>query len=115
MSETLRQAFTPEFLGRLDSTVRFEPLTAEAMEAIAGKYLRQLQERAAGLGVQVTFPTELARGFAERCRGKDGARQLRRMIQTEVEGALAGYLLRCSRKPARVKARLENGKVTFSS
>ncbi len=115
MSETLRQAFTPEFLGRLDSTVRFEPLTAEAMEAIAGKYLRQLQERAAGLGVQVTFPTELARGFAERCRGKDGARQLRRLIQTEVEGALAGYLLRCSRKPARVKARLENGKVTFSS
>ena len=115
MSETLRQAFTPEFLGRLDSTVRFEPLTAEAMEAIAAKYLRQLQERAVGLGVQVTFPTELARGFAERCRGKDGARQLRRMIQTEVEGALAGYLLRCSRKPARVKARLENGKVTFSS
>ena len=115
MSETLRQAFTPEFLGRLDSTVRFEPLTAEAMEAIAGKYLRQLQERAAGLGVQVTFPTELARGFAERCRGKDGARQLRRLIQTEVEGALAGYLLRCSRKPARVKARLENGKLTFSS
>ena len=115
MSETLRQAFTPEFLGRLDSTVRFEPLTAEAMEAIAGKYLRQLQERAAGLGVQGTFPTELARGFTERCRGKDGARQLRRLIQTEVEGALAGYLLRCSRKPARVKARLENGKVTFSS
>ena len=114
MSETLRQAFTPEFLGRLDSTIRFEPLTANAMEAIAAKYLGQLTERAAGLGVQVTFPTELARGFAERCRGRDGARQLRRMIQTEVEGALAGYLLRCSRKPSRVKARLENGKVTFS-
>ena len=114
MSETLRQAFTPEFLGRLDSTIRFEPLSANAMEAIAAKYLGQLTERAAGLGVQVTFPTELARGFAERCRGRDGARQLRRMIQTEVEGALAGYLLRCSRKPSRVKARLENGKVTFS-
>ena len=114
MSETLRQAFTPEFLGRLDSTIRFEPLTANAMEAIAAKYLGQLTERAAGLGVQVTFPTELAQGFAERCRGRDGARQLRRMIQTEVEGALAGYLLRCSRKPSRVKARLENGKVTFS-
>ena len=114
MSETLRQAFTPEFLGRLDSTIRYEPLTANAMEAIAAKYLGQLTERAAGLGVQVTFPTELARGFAERCRGRDGARQLRRMIQTEVEGALAGYLLRCSRKPSRVKARLENGKVTFS-
>ena len=114
MSETLRQAFTPEFLGRLDSTIRFEPLTANAMEAIAAKYLGQLTERAAGLGVQVTFPTELARGFAERCRGRDGARQLRRMIQTEVEGALAGYLLRCSRKPSRVKACLENGKVTFS-
>ena len=114
MSETLRQAFTPEFLGRLDSTIRSEPLTANAMEAIAAKYLGQLTERAAGLGVQVTFPTELARGFAERCRGRDGARQLRRMIQPEVEGALAGYLLRCSRKPSRVKARLENGKVTFS-
>ena len=114
MGDALRQVFTPEFLGRLDSTVRFDPLTGETMEAIAGKYLGQLQERAAGLGVQVTFPTELALVFAKRCRGRDGARQLRRMIQTEVEGALGGYLLRCSRKPSRVKARLEDGKVTFS-
>ena len=45
--------------------------------------------------------------------GKDGARQIRRLVQTEVEGPLASYLLRCGKKPARVKPKLEDGKLDF--
>lgn len=113
IEDALRQTFTPEFLGRIDSTVFFEPLGDSAMETIAWKYLRQLQDRAAALGVQLQLPQELAKLLCGRCRGKDGARQLRRMIQSEVEGALAGYLLRCSRKPSRVRVRIENGEFFF--
>ena len=51
VEEALRESFTPEFLGRLDGLICFEPLTSGAMEAIARKYLRQLEERAASLGV----------------------------------------------------------------
>ncbi len=111
--EALRQAFSPEFLGRIDQTVHFAPLESGAMEAIAWKYLRQLQERTAALGTQLQYPQELAAALLKKCPGKDGARQLRRLVQTEVEGPLASFLLRCGKKPARVKVKLEDGKVVF--
>ena len=34
-AQALQEQFTPEFLGRLDATVYFEPLGENAMEAIA--------------------------------------------------------------------------------
>ena len=83
------------------------------METIAGKYLRQLQERTAAAGTQLLLPEGLARFLLEKCPGKDGARQLRRLVQTEVEGPLAGFLLGCARKPTRVKLLLEAGEISF--
>jgi ATP-dependent Clp protease ATP-binding subunit ClpA len=111
----LRQHFTPEFLGRLDQVVRFDALTDGAMESIAWKYLRQLQERASAMGIQLQLPEEVAVFLGERCRGKGGARSLRRKVQMEVEGPLASFLLQCSRKPGKIKARLEEGEIRFSA
>ena len=99
----------------MDQTVRFENLNKSAMEAIAWKYLRQLQERTQALGTQLQYPQEAAAYLLGKCCGRDGARQLRRLVQTEVEGPLASFLLRCSRKPSRVKLRLEGGEVSFCS
>ena len=115
VEEAVRQAFTPEFLGRLDATVRFHPLDQRTMEAIAGKYLRQLQERACAVGIQLHLPPELACTLSLRCRGRDGARQLRRMVQTEVEGGLSAFLLSCSRRPSRIRGCLEQGKLSFQT
>ena len=113
MGEALRQRFSPEFLGRIDRTIHFSPLGKGAMAAIAGKYLRQLQERTAGMGTVLTFPEELTDFLLEKCPGSDGARQLRRLVQTEVEGPLASFLLGCARRPSRVELRLEDGCVAF--
>ncbi len=115
VEEALRQAFTPEFLGRLDATVQFKSLSGSALEAIARKYLRALQERAASAGIQLHLPQELASSLCSRCKGRDGARQLRRMIQTEVEGELSTYLLRCSRRPTRIQGSMEQGMLSFQS
>jgi ATP-dependent Clp protease ATP-binding subunit ClpC len=111
--QAIRQAFTPEFLGRLDGTICFEPLGDSAMESIAGKYLLQLQKRAEAIGMQLQFPQELASYLGSRCRGKDGARNLRRLVQTEVEGPLASHLLQSSRRLAKVRIRLEEGKIVI--
>ncbi len=115
VEEAVRRAFTPEFLGRLDATVRFHPLDRGTMEAIAGKYLRQLQERACAVGIQLHLPPELAAALSLRCCGQDGARQLRRMVQTEVEGGLSAFLLSCSRRPSRIRGCLEQGKLSFQT
>ena len=115
VDQALHQAFTPEFLGRLDASVRFEGLSGGAMEAIAMKYLRALQERAASIGIQLQLPPELVGLLCRRCRAKDGARQLRRLVQTEVEGRLSSFLLRCGRRPTKVLGSLVEGELSFQN
>ena len=91
--QCLRQHFTPEFLGRLDEVLIFDSLRGRVMESIAGKYLDQLRVRAKKQGLELVLPGELAESLAARCRGKGGARQLRSLIQSRVEGPLTQYLL----------------------
>ena len=83
------------------------------MEIIAEKYLRQLKARTEATGTQLQFPQELAAHLGNKCRGKNGARNLRRLVQTEVEGPLASFLLRSSHRPTKVRIRLEEGKIVI--
>ena len=113
MEGCLNQLFTPEFLGRLDRVVHFENLRDEAMAEIARKYLVQLQKRTGDQGIQLLLPEDLASCLGKQCTGRGGARQMRRLVQEQVEGPLAAYLLGCNRKPGKVQARLEGEKVSF--
>ena len=115
MDGALRQAFTPEFLGRLDRVVHFEALGDTAMEAIARKYLTLLQSRTAALGTQLQFSEELPAYLGKMGKGKGGARTLRRLVQEQVEGPLAAYLLGCSRKPGKILASFRGEKICFQS
>ncbi len=111
----LRQAFTPEFLGRLDKMICFRPLSQEAMVKIAGKYLRELRQRAAVMGMQLQLPEELAQEMGARSMQKGGARQLRRLVQEQVEGPLAVFLLKSGKKQTKVKGKLTEGVLQFSA
>ena len=111
--KALRQAFTPEFLGRLDATVVFHGLERDTMKDIARKYLDQLAQRAAGQGIRLRFPEELAESLSAQCAGKSGARQMRSLVQEKVEGPLASYLLRCGTTPSQVEAAVEREQVVF--
>ena len=111
--EALRQHFTPEFLGRIDAIVPFTPLSQEAMEGIAKKYLNQLLERTAANGIQLTFPEDLAKELSKQAKDQSGARHIRRVVQERVEGPLAMYLLRCAKKPTKIKSKLEAGELVF--
>ena len=109
----LRQAFSPEFLGRLDGIVCFEPLEGGAMDAIAWKYLRQVQARLERMDIQLQLPEELAHELGSRCGKKEGARQLRRLVQEEVEGPLATLLLKHGKKPTKIKGAYKEGVLQF--
>ena len=111
--EALRNHFSPEFLGRLDQIVCFSQLQPEDMQRIVEKYLCQLQERAAENGIQLILPEELACRLGKSCKKQGGARQLRRLVQKQVEGPLSAYLLRCDKKSGKVKVQLENGVLEF--
>ena len=113
--EALRQHFTPEFLGRLDAIVPFASLTQDAMEGIADKYLRGLQHRVAASGIQLLLPEELAKELGSKGKQHGGAREIRHLVQQQVEGPLAVYLLKCPKKPNKIRVKLEDGTLTFQS
>jgi len=112
--KSLRHTFTPEFLGRLDEVLVFKSLGKETMESIADKYLEQLRQRARKQGMELRFPAELAAMLARDCGGKSGARQLRSLVQSKVEGPLSTFLLHCSTTPATIQAVLEGEGLAFS-
>ena len=112
--KSLRSHFTPEFLGRLDEVLVFRHLDGNTMESIADKYLQELRTRAEKRGMELIFPAELSRSLARDCTGKGGARQMRSLVQSKVEGPLAGFLLRCPDPPAIIRAVLEGEKLVFS-
>jgi ATP-dependent Clp protease ATP-binding subunit ClpC len=91
----LKQAFRPEFLGRLDKVAAFAPLSREGLERIAEKYLDILSARLEPQGVQLQFSPDTVPWLTAQCRPKEGARQLRHLVQDRIEGPLAVHLLRC--------------------
>ena len=111
--KALRGHFTPEFLGRLDQIVSFQPLSQDTVQKILEKYLQQLCSRCREMGMQLYLPECLSRELSAHICQKTGARVLRRLVQEQVEGPLSLYLLHCSKRPGRVKGRWEQGKLTF--
>ncbi len=111
----LKEVFSPEFLGRLDKIVCFGPLNGTELEQIAEKYLIQLQKRMSTMGNQLTLPVHLKSYLASQCKPQDGARHLRRLVQQQVEGPLAEYLLRSGRKNGKLQGILEGERVEFTT
>ncbi len=94
VNETVRQAFKPEFVNRLDDIVVFAPLTSDDLQRIVDitvdRLARRLVDRRLTLGV-----TPDARVWLSE-RGYDpiyGARPLRRLMQHEIDDRLATALI----------------------
>ena len=111
----LRQTFAPEFLGRLDKIVAFSPLDEQTLCAIADKYLHQLQDRLSVMNMTLILPQGLTAFLAGQCRGKDGARHLRRLVQEQAEGPLAEFLLRSGKRSGKIRCVLTEGKLAFEN
>jgi ATP-dependent Clp protease ATP-binding subunit ClpA len=97
----------------LDQVVCFKELDQKAMQRIAGKHLEELTQRVLAYGVQLQLPEELGESLCGSIKKKDGARQLRRLVRDVVEAPLSSYLLRCSKKPAKLHLHMEAGELQF--
>jgi ATP-dependent Clp protease ATP-binding subunit ClpB len=92
--EVLRSHFRPEFLNRVDEIVVFHPLTREQLRPIVEIQLNGLRKRLEERKIELELTDKARDYFAD--HGYDpvyGARPLRRMIQRELETALARKLL----------------------
>jgi ATP-dependent Clp protease ATP-binding subunit ClpB len=92
--DEVRATFRPEFLNRVDEIIVFHPLGKDEIAGIVDIQLRLLRERLAERKLTVTL-TPAAREYLA-LKGFDpayGARPLKRLIQREVQDALAMKLL----------------------
>jgi ATP-dependent Clp protease ATP-binding subunit ClpB len=92
--EIVRAAFRPEFLNRLDEILLFRRLTRADMTGIVDIQLRNLQKLLADRKIALDLDASAKRWLAE--QGYDpvfGARPLKRVIQRELQNALAGLIL----------------------
>ena len=94
VEESLKQAFRPEFVNRLDDTIVFEPLTEPEIAQIATLVLDEVCERLGERGVEFRV-SEAATAEVVR-EGYDpdfGARPLQRIIERRIENPLAKRVL----------------------
>jgi ATP-dependent Clp protease ATP-binding subunit ClpB len=115
--DELRRAFRPEFLNRIDEIIIFHPLSHKQLEAIVGLQLDQLTSRLAGSKITLEV-TEAAREYLAR-EGYNpdfGARPLKRLIQREVENALAKAVLSGElREGSTALVDYKNGQIRIST
>ncbi|MDQ3809802.1 MAG: ATP-dependent Clp protease ATP-binding subunit, partial [Chloroflexota bacterium] len=94
LKEELKKTFRPEFLNRIDEVIVFHRLPESSLYQVVDKMLGELRQRLAERELSLEL-TEAARAWLVR-NGYDeayGARPLRRLIQKEVENALARRVL----------------------
>ncbi len=90
----LRQHFRPEFLNRVDEIVIFHTLRKEQLAKIIDIQLSHLEKRLAAHNYSMQVSDKAKQALAE--QGYDvsfGARPLKRLIQQQIENALAAKIL----------------------
>jgi ATP-dependent Clp protease ATP-binding subunit ClpB len=94
VNETVRQAFKPEFVNRLDDIVVFAPLTSDDLQRIVDITVDRLANRLADRRLTLGVTPGARLWLSE--RGYDpiyGARPLRRLMQHEIDDRLATALI----------------------
>ncbi|MCL4238958.1 MAG: ATP-dependent Clp protease ATP-binding subunit [Anaerolineae bacterium] len=94
LMESLRRAFRPEFLNRVDATIVFRTLSKDEIAAIVDLEIKKVNERLAERAMSVVLSEAARTHLAEQGFDVDyGARPLRRLITSLVEDRLSDVIL----------------------
>ncbi len=92
--KALNEFLRPEFINRIDAVVSFNRLSEENFVEIARLMLTELKDSMADRGYTLAFDDAILRYLAKKSYSVAyGARNLRRLIQTEVEDAITSILI----------------------
>ncbi len=92
--KALEGMMRPEFLNRIDEIIAFNQLTEPDFTRIADILLGELRDALAARGIRLTWDDSLVQYLVHKSFStKYGARNLRRLIEKEVENALAAEIV----------------------
>ena len=112
--KALSDIMRPEFINRIDEVISFNQLTREDFAKIAGILLGDLKKGVERSGITLTWDEAVPAKLAEESFSvKYGARNLRRLIEKQVEDQAANLILDSWQNPIRhLHAVVKDGKVT---
>ena len=98
--KALEGMMRPEFLNRIDEIIAFNPLSETDFGGICTILLGQLRDAVAQRGIRLTWDERLTAYLTKKAFSvKYGARSLRRLIEKEVENALAAEIIAACDRP----------------
>ncbi len=114
--KALGEFLRPEFIGRVDEVVFFQPLSRESYTKIAALMLEELVEPLRERGITLTYTDAACQALAEQAvGGKRGARELRNAIRRQVENRLAEEIVtRCEQPFTAVTVDAVDGAVQLT-
>ncbi len=93
--KALQKQFPPEFVNRIDNVVTFEPLSKDSISQIVRIEVGQLQQRLRKQGHRLAVSNEAIDQLVDKSLdSKNGARPVKRAVQTYLEDPLTDILLR---------------------
>ena len=115
--KALQEFLRPEFINRVDEIVYFNQLTEDNFKAIAALMLQELQDSLAEKGIVFTWQDSLLDYLVEKSYSAAyGARNLRRLIQKELEDAIASRIIDNWQHPvARLDASSDGEQLVLSA
>lgn len=94
LMEVLRGHFRPEFINRIDDIIIFDSLDETQIKNIVRFQLEKVSQMLAGQDVTISFSDAVIDDLAKRgYQPEFGARELRRLIKTDIENLIARKLL----------------------
>ena len=101
--KALQEFLRPEFINRVDEIVCFNQLTEEDFKRIAGLMLKELQDSLAEKDIAFSWEESLLDYLVKKSYSAAyGARNLRRLIQKELEDAIAVKMIESYEHPISV-------------
>ena len=101
--KALREFLRPEFLGRVDEIVVFNPLTEAEFEQIAKMQCKPLAENLLLRGIRMDIDQQVYRQIAtEAFAQKSGARAVAATIRRRIEDPVSALLVQCYADPPSV-------------
>lgn len=95
LMKALQKQFPPEFVNRIDNVITFEPLSRESISRIVRIEIGQLQQRLKSQGRQLIVSPAVVEQLLEKSFDpKNGARPVKRAVQTYLEDPLTDILLK---------------------
>ncbi len=92
--KAMERTFSPEFLGRLDGTIAFEPLSEESLVEIVSLELKPIAARLAASGYGLELSPEVKRFVAlDEASRQLGARPVRHRLQQLIEDPCVEHIL----------------------